>query len=91
MSWADKEVNVVELGGEGSRNVVTLYHLTQESRGMYYDQANDSLYFTDEDKISPHGQARALYRLDLRKNFFDQLMRRLKKEFDARYEKRPSL
>ncbi|MBI4974408.1 MAG: hypothetical protein HZC19_01125 [Candidatus Omnitrophica bacterium] len=85
----DKYINVGELSGsEGERNIVILYKFNASPKSLFYDEASDSLYFTD----STSSKDRAyLYRLDLRQNFFDQLMQRLKKEFEIRYEKRDSL
>ena len=73
-----KNIKVVELK-DGAKNIVTLYKFIRRPKAVYYDSANDSLYFME---------GANLYRLDLRRNFFDKLMRRLKKEFEADNGKR---
>jgi len=85
----DKDINVLEVNGEGTRNIVTLYKFNARPQGLYYDKASDSLYFTDIIKGPDSKEGMRLYRLELRQKFFDQLMRRLKKEFeiDIQYER----
>ncbi len=85
---ADKNINVVELSGQGVRNTVTLYKLISEPKELYYDLSVDSLYFTDTAERPGYKTGNYLRRLDLRQKFFDQLMHRLKKELDIRYEKK---
>lgn len=80
---SDKDINVLELGKGGEKNMVTLHKCAHAPQGIYYDEYSDSLYFND----SPEGKDR-LYRLDLREKFFNKLMQRVKKEFDVIYEKR---
>lgn len=84
----DKDINVVELSSVGARNTVTLYQFNTKPQSLYYDESGDSLYFTDLKKGPGADEGPCLYRLDLRQKFFTQLMERLKKEFDIRYEKR---
>lgn len=84
----DMDVNVLELDGEGTRNAVMLYKFETRPRALYYDEYNDSLYFTDLKKDQGASGRSYLYRLDLRQKFFTQLIKRLKKEFDAGDEKR---
>jgi len=74
---ADKEINVVELSGQGVRNIVTLYKFNSQPRNIYYDANNDSLYFTDNIKTPDTAGGFSLERLNLRKKFFDQLMQTL--------------
>ena len=78
----NKDINVIELGSAGEKNIVTLHKCIRPPEGIYYDENNDSLYFTDTYECKPR-----LYRLDLREKFFDKLMQRVKKEFDIIYEK----
>jgi hypothetical protein len=85
---AGKDINVIELGGAGARNIVNLYRFETEPRDLFYDRANDSVYFTDTGRIPGQKVRSSLYRLDLREKFFDQFMQRFKKELDVRYEKR---
>lgn len=80
---AGRDINVLEIGKGGGKNMVTLTKCRRQPQGLYYDESNDSLYFND----SSEGK-RILYRLDLREKFFDKLMERVKKEFDIIYEKR---
>lgn len=76
----EKNVNVVELRGGGVRNIVLLYKFNSYPKNIYYDGANDSLYFIDNRKEEGLREGDYLYRLDLRKNFFGQLMRLLLKK-----------
>lgn len=80
---ADRDINVLEIGFGGRKNMVMLSKCAREPQGLYYDAYNDSLYFND----SPGGRS-ILYRLDLREKFFGKFMERVKKEFDIIYEKR---
>ena len=80
---ANKDINVIDLGGRGEKNIVTLHKCTRAPQGLYYDVNNDSLYFND----AYEGKDR-LYRLDLREKFFEKLMQRVKKELDIIYETR---
>ena len=78
-----REINVVELGREGEESVVTLHKCRRPPQGVFYDEYNDSLYFCDSG-----GDGNRLYRIDLREQFYDKLMERVKKEFDVIYEKK---
>lgn len=80
---AGRDINVLEIGKGGDKNIVTLNKCIRKPQGVYYDTYNDSLYFND----SREGKS-SLYRLDLREKFFGKLMERIKKEFDIIYEKR---
>lgn len=80
---AGRDINVLEIGKGGGKNIVTLNKCTRQPQGLYYDTYNDSLYFND----SPEGR-RSLYRLDLREKFFGKLMERIKKEFDIIYDQK---
>jgi len=78
-----RDINVLEIGKGGVKNMVMLSKCSRPPQGLYYDEYSDSLYFND----SPDGK-KNLYRLDLREKFFSKLMQRVKKEFDIIYEKR---
>ena len=80
---AGRDIDVLEIGKGGGRNIVTLNKCSRPPQGVYYDAYNDSLYFND----SPAGLSR-LYRLDLREKFFGKFMERIKKEFDIIYDQR---
>ena len=80
---AGRDINVLEIGKGGGKNIVTLNKCSRQPQGVYYDAYNDSLYFND----SPAGLSK-LYRLDLREKFFGKLMERIKKEFDIIYDQR---
>jgi len=84
----NKDINVVELRGEGTRNIALLYKFNSSPRSLYYDSSSDSLYFTDNRVEEGLKEGSYLYKLDLRKNFFEQLMRMiLKKEDNKTNEK----
>ena len=78
-----REINVLDLGGDAEKNIVTLHKCGRAPEGLSYDNTNDSLYFNDTSKGRPY-----LFRIDLREKFFDKFMQRVKKEFDIIYEKR---
>jgi Tol biopolymer transport system component len=78
-----KDINILEIGKGGEKNIVTLNKCSRQPQGVYYDTSNDSLYFND----SPSGESK-LYRLDLREKFFGKLMERIKKEFDIIYDQK---
>ena len=80
---AGRDINVLEIGKGGGKNIVTLNKCSHRPQGAYYDEYNDSLYFTD----SLAGKSN-LYRLDLREQFFGKLMERIKKEFHIIYDQR---
>ena len=81
-----KDIVVVELGGQGAKNAVTLYVFNIRPRDLYYDVNTDSLYFSDLRKDKDMKEGTYLYRLDLKQKFFDKFMQRLKKELDIMYE-----
>ena len=88
----EKGINVAELRRAGKRNVVSLYKFNSRPRNVYYDEGNDSVYFTDSEKAASGEDAGYLYRLDLRQKFFDTLIQQLlKRETEAGYEKRKGL
>ena len=80
---AGRDINVLEIGKGGGKNIVMLNKCRRQPQGVYYDAYNDSLYFND----SPAGKS-TLYRIDLREKFFGKLMERIKKEFDIIYDQR---
>jgi len=80
---AGRDINVMEIGKGGGKNIVTLNKCSRLPQGVYYDIYNDSLYFND----SPGGKS-GLYRLDLREKFFEKFMERIKKEFDIIYDQK---
>ncbi|MDD5496676.1 MAG: PEGA domain-containing protein [Candidatus Omnitrophica bacterium] len=80
---AGRDINVLELGKGGRKNMVTLHKCNLPPKGIFYDNNNDSLYFTDY-----RGGRDGIYRMDLREKFFDKLIQRVKKEFDVIYEKK---
>ncbi len=80
---AGRDIDVLEIGKGGGKNIVTLNKCSGQPQGVYYDVYNDSLYYND----SPAGKSK-LYRLDLREKFFGKLMERIKKEFDIIYDQK---
>ena len=65
-------------------SIGSLYKFNSRPHGLYYDDNNDSLYFTDT-RSGEYGSF--LYRIDLRQKFFDSFLKMLKKEIDTGYEK----
>jgi hypothetical protein len=80
---AGRDINVLEIGKGGDKNIVTLNKCHKQPQGLHYDVSNDSLYFND----SPEGRNN-LYRLDLREKYFEKFMERIKKEFDIIYDQK---
>jgi len=81
----EREIKAVELRGGKSRNVVTLFKFNSKPKGLYYDEYNDSIYFSDNSVMDiPSGAAPSsenyLYRLDLRQKFLDSLKQLLMKK-----------
>lgn len=89
MSVSEKDIKVIELReGVPERNTVTIYKFNSKPQGLYYDYGAGTLYFSDT-KPGASGDDRFLYKLELRENFFENMIRMLvKKEGDAWYEKR---
>jgi hypothetical protein len=87
----EKDIKAAEINGAGDRNIVTLYKFNSRPRSLHYDEGDDSLYFIDfRSEKGPDAEGH-IYRLELRQKLFGQLMERLRKEFDIRYEKREAL
>lgn len=96
----DKGIEVAELRSRSesaagsavpalAHNVVSLYKFNSQPQGLYYDETSSALYFTDTGLGKDFSESRYLYRIDLRKKFFDTLMQvLLMKEPDSGYEKR---
>lgn len=82
----EKDLSVMETGASYSGSSIMLYEFTVRPRALFYDNGNDSLYFTDLKSAPDANAAGSLYRLDLRQKFFDKFLRRLKKEFEINYE-----
>jgi hypothetical protein len=80
---AGRDIDVMEIGKGGGKNIVTLNKCHSQPKGVYYDMVNDSLYFNDSS-----GGKSNLYRLDLKEKSFEKLMERIKKEFDIIYDQR---
>lgn len=78
-----RDINVLELGKGEDNDIVTLHKCEKAPQEFYYDDRNDSLYFSDT--IDGSG---CVLRIDLREKFFDKLLDRVKKELDIIYEKR---
>lgn len=79
----DKEINAVDFSDEGPGNAVTLYKFAKPPKDIYYDGASDTLYFIDHKAPEGPDASGHIYKVELRQKFFDKLMKRLKKEFNA--------
>jgi hypothetical protein len=75
----DKEIEALEAAGAATKNAVTLYRFKEKPADIYYDDANDTIYFIE---------GSCPYKLELRQKFLNKLMERFKKEFEIIYEKR---
>lgn len=87
----DKDIKVVESSRQIglSRNIASLYKFNSRPRGIYYDEANGALYFTDTTAPGAPGDRRYLYKLELKEKFFNNLMRMLvRNQAEEGYEKR---
>ncbi|MFA5255812.1 MAG: PEGA domain-containing protein [Candidatus Omnitrophota bacterium] len=80
---AGRDIDILEIGKGGGKNIVTLNKCSRQPKGLYYDVYNDSFYFND----SPSGKS-ILYRIDLREKLFEKFMERIKKEFDIIYDQK---
>ena len=90
MVISEKDIKVVELReGVFNRNIVSIYKFNSRPQGVYYDDGAGILYFTDKKPDAVSEEDRFLYKLELKDNFFENMIRMLvKKEADEGYEKR---
>lgn len=90
MVVSEKNITIVELReGVVKRNVVSIYKFNAPPHGVYYDDDAGILYFTDKEDGGVSDEDRTLYKLELKSNFFDNIIRMLVgKETDEGYEKR---
>lgn len=90
MAISEKDIKVIELrAGILSRNIASLYKFNSRPQGVYYNEDAGILYFTDRKPDAASEEDRFLYKLELKSNFFDNMIRMLvKKETDEGYEKR---
>jgi hypothetical protein len=90
MTVSEKDIKVIELReGILKRNIVSIYKFNSRPKGVHYDHGSGILYFTDRKLDSATDEDRLLYKLELKDNFFDNMMRMLvKKEPESGYEKR---
>jgi hypothetical protein len=66
-----------------------MYKFNSRPKGVYYDDASGVLYFMDKNPDGASDSDRLLYKIELKENFFNNMMRILvKKETDTGYEKR---
>lgn len=85
----DKEIKAVELGRGAAGNSVSLYKFNTTPQGVHYDDRTDSLYFIDTRIGADSRESNYLYRFDMRKKSFENVIRLLlKQEPGAGYEKR---
>lgn len=80
---ADKDINVIQLGGDVKKDMVTLHKCAVPPKSLYYDEYNDALYFSD----SQDGRRNVL-RMDLREKVFEKFIQRVRKEFNILYEQK---
>ena len=85
----DKDIKVVELGVGTAPNTVPLYKFNAKPESVFYDEGNNSLYFVDTRIGADSRESNYLYRLDMKKKFFDAMIKMLsRQEPNAGYEKR---
>lgn len=90
MAVSEKDIKVIELReGALKRNVASIYKFNSRPQGVYYNDDAGILYFTDKKPDAVSDEDRFLYKLELKDNFFNNMIRMLvKKETDEGYEKR---
>ncbi len=90
MAVSEKDIKVIELReGALKRNVASIYKFNSRPQGVYYNDDAGILYFTDKKSDAVSDEDRFLYKLELKDNFFNNMIRMLvKKETDEGYEKR---
>ena len=90
MVVSEKDIKVAELReGALKRNIVSIYKFNSRPRGVYYNEDAGILYFTDKKSDAVSEEDRCLYKLELKENFFNNMIRMLvKRETDEGYEKR---
>lgn len=85
----DKDIKAVELGRGAAGNSVPLYKFNSRPQNVYYDEHDNALYFIDTRLDADSKESNYLYRLDMKKKFFDNILQfLLKQEPDTGYEKR---
>ncbi len=90
MAVSEKDIKVIELReGILKRNITCIYKFNSRPRGVYYNDNAGVLYFTDKKSDAVSDEDRFLYKLELKDNFFNNMIRMLvKKETETGYEKR---
>ena len=90
MTVSEKDIKVIELReGVLKRNIASIYKFNSRPKGVYYNDDAGILYFTDKKSDAVSEESRLLYKLELKDNFFENIIRMLvKKETDEGYEKR---
>ncbi len=90
MVVSEKGIKVVELReGALKRNIASIYKFNSRPQGVYYNDSSGILYFTDKKSDAVSDEDRFLYKLELKENFFNNMIRMLvKKDADEGYEKR---
>jgi len=90
MVVSESDIKVVELrDGALNRNIASIYKFNSSPQGVYYNEDAGILYFTDKKSGALSNEDRCLYKLELKDNFFENMMRMLvKKDTDNGYEKR---
>ncbi|MCX5679653.1 MAG: PEGA domain-containing protein [Candidatus Omnitrophica bacterium] len=90
MTVSEKDIKVIELReGVLKRNIASIYKFNSRPQGVYYNDDAGILYFTDKKSDAVSDEDRFLYKLELKDNFFENIIRMLvKKETNEGYEKR---
>ena len=90
MAVSEKDIKVVELReGVLKRNIASIYKFNSRPQGVYYNDDAGILYFSDKKSDGASNEDRFLYKLELKENFFNNMIRILvKKDTDEGYEKR---
>lgn len=90
MVVSEKDITIVELReGVVKRNIVSIYKFNSRPYGVYYDDNAGILYFTDKKTGAVSDEDRFLYKLELKDNFFDNIIKMLvKKDTDDENKKR---
>ncbi|MBM3246439.1 MAG: PEGA domain-containing protein [Candidatus Omnitrophica bacterium] len=82
----DNDIRIYELSSQGRENTVKILNINDRRSRAFYDNVEDTLYFTDTQVGADGNQHRGLYRMDISKRAAPTLIDNI--EQDIRYNER---
>ena len=74
----ETDIKILEVASGAKHNVISLYRFNSKPQSVCYDSTNDCLYFIDTATADGADELDHLYRLDLSRNFFDEIIKRFR-------------